>query len=110
MGDSKLTWANGSAVGLYSNAADGVVDLHFGWMRDYHLDGVLLQRFLSDIQDGPSLTQKNIILQHADAAASKHGRAYAVMWDITNNPGGVKTWADQIQADWSNHVVNYTKR
>ena len=39
---------NGSVVKLYDNAADGVVDLHFRWMKDYGMDGVLIQRFISE--------------------------------------------------------------
>merc|ERR1712023_34508 len=39
---------NGDAVQLYENAAPGVVNLHFQWLHDYGISGVLLQRFISE--------------------------------------------------------------
>lgn len=75
---------NGSVVKLYENAAEGVVDLHFEWMESYGLDGVLIQRFVSEVtQPGKALTQRNTILYQMDAAAAKHGRVYAMMWDMS---------------------------
>ena len=100
---------NGSAVRLYENAASGVVDLHFRWMADYGLDGVLLQRFISECtKPGPALDQHNAILRQADAAAAAHGRAYAMMWDMSGANGA--TWDADIKADYGAHVRNYTGR
>eukprot|EP01062_Namystynia_karyoxenos_P044145 TRINITY_DN3240_c0_g1_i1.p1 TRINITY_DN3240_c0_g1~~TRINITY_DN3240_c0_g1_i1.p1 ORF type:complete len:553 (+),score=171.91 TRINITY_DN3240_c0_g1_i1:88-1746(+) len=101
-----LNWSNGTAMRLYSNAEPGVVDLHFRWMRDYGLDGVLVQRFLSDL-GGVGLQQRTLVLDHAAAAAEKHQRAYAVMWDVSG--ASEDTWADTIKADWA-RVANYTKQ
>jgi hypothetical protein len=87
---------NGSAVPLYTNAADGVVDLHFKWMADYGMDGVLLQRFISECaKPGKGLDQRNQILAQADAAAAKHGRTYAMMWDMS---GASSAWDDEIKS------------
>ena len=84
----------------------GVVDLHFRWMADYGLDGVLIQRFISDCRKpGPALTQRNAILRQANAAAAAHGRAYAVMWDTS---GASAKWGAAIRNDWNKYVRNYT--
>ena len=97
---------NGSVVKLYENAAAGVVDLHFQWMKDYGLDGVLIQRFVSEItKPGKALTQRNTILRQMDAAAEKHGRVYAMMWDISGTADG---WDTDIKNDFKNYVKNYT--
>lgn len=97
---------NGSVVRLYENAADGVVDLHFRWMADYGLDGVLIQRFIVECTTpGPALTQRNTILRQVDAAASAHGRAYAMMWDMS---GASAQWDADIKTDWNKYVRNYT--
>ena len=97
---------NGSTVPLYENAADGVVDLHFRWMADYGLDGVLLQRFISECtKPGPALTQRNLILHQVNAAAAKHGRTYAMMWDMS---GASAQWDTDIKNDFRAYVQNYT--
>eukprot|EP00900_Chrysochromulina_parva_P016563 jgi/Chrpa1/24908/Chrysochromulina_OHIO_Genome00025898-RA len=89
---------NGSVVNVYANAAEGVVDLHFQWMKDYGMDGVLLQRFISDvINPGKGLDHFNTILAQADAAAAKHGRTYAIMYDMS---GAASTWDTDIDADF----------
>jgi hypothetical protein len=91
--------ANGNVVRLYSNAAPGVVDLHFRWMYDYALDGVLLQRFLTDIQGGAGRTQRNIMLQQVSDAAAKYNRTWAIMWDASGASNA--NWANWIQTDWA---------
>lgn len=97
---------NGDVVKLYENAADGVVDLHFQWMKTYGLDGVLVQRFISECTTpGPALTQRNKILAQVDAASAKHGRTYAMMWDMS---GGSPTWDTDIANDYNTYVKNYT--
>jgi len=97
---------NGKTVPLYENVAEGVVDLHFNWMKTYGLDGVLLQRFISEcVNPGKALTQRNKILEQVDAAAAKHGRVYAMMWDMS---GGSAQWDTDIKNDWKNYVKKYT--
>jgi len=97
---------NGSVVKLYENAADGVVDLHFRWMRDYGMDGALIQRFISECtKPGKALTQRNLILQQMDVAAAKYGRVYAMMWDMS---GASKQWDADIKHDYHKYVKKYT--
>ena len=97
---------NGSAVKLFENSAGGVVDLHVQWMKDYGLDGVLIQRFISECtKSGKALTQRNMILQQLDAAATKHGRVYAMMWDMS---GASKQWDEDIKKDFQTYVKKYT--
>ena len=97
--------SNGSPVKLFVNAAGGVVDLHFQWMQTYGLDGVLIQRFVTEVNSpGTALDQRNKILQQMDAAASKHGRAYAMMWDMS---GGSNQWDTNIKDDYNNYVKKH---
>jgi hypothetical protein len=96
---------NGNVVKLYENVADGVVDLHFKWMQSYGLDGVLIQRFISECTSpGPALTQRNKILAQVDAAAAKYGRTYAMMWDMS---GGSAQWDKDIENDYNTYVKKY---
>ena len=49
-------------------------------MKDYGMDGVLLQRFISNVdKPGAALTQRNTILHQIYFAAAKYGGVYAVM-------------------------------
>lgn len=82
---------------LFSSFNSNVVDRHFEWMRQYGLDGVLAQRFISDI---PRLREreKDRVLLNIKAAAEKTGRTFAIEYDISGaNPATV---IDQIKADW----------
>ena len=98
--------SNGSVVKLYENAVEGVVDLHFQWMKDYGLDGVLIQRFITEcVSPGKALDQRNTILRQMDAAAARHGRVYAMMWDMS---GGSQQWDTDIKNDFNTYVKNYT--
>lgn len=53
---STLTAPNGQPVQLYDNTCEGVVDLHFKWMQQYGIDGVVVQRFLSHLSDASFIT------------------------------------------------------
>ena len=98
--------ATGSVVHLYENAAHGVVDLHFKWMRDYGLDGVLIQRFISECtRAGKALAQRNAILEQVNDAAARHGRVYAMMWDMS---GATSTWDKDIERDWTTYLRRYS--
>lgn len=66
---------------LYSAMNSNVVDRHFLWMKDYGLDGVLMQRFVTTIparRSGGDVVLKNVL-----QAARRHGRAIAIEYDIT---------------------------
>lgn len=53
---STLTAPNGQPVQLYDNTCEGVVDLHFKWMQQYGIDGIIVQRFLSHLTDASFIT------------------------------------------------------
>eukprot|EP00039_Didymoeca_costata_P031437 m.34715 g.34715 ORF g.34715 m.34715 type:complete len:528 (-) comp8767_c1_seq1:2928-4511(-) len=100
-----IQWANGSSVNLYENVMPGVVDLHFKWMYQYHMDGVFPQRFVGGLRGGAATIQKNKILAQVNSSACKYNRTYAVMYDITN---AGNDWADVLKSDWTNYTQRYT--
>jgi len=92
----KLTIGGRPAV-FFSSYNPRVVRKHFDWMRDYGLDGVLAQRFLSDI---PRLRrEKDQVLGNVRASAEATGRVFAVEYDISGAREG--EFAGQLQADWT---------
>lgn len=94
--------ADGSPARVFSSWDESTVDLHFRWMRDYGIDGAFVQRFFDVTRSERSRREGRVILGHALKAAQKHGRAIAVMYDLSGlRPG--EDCASLIQ-DWKELV------
>ena len=82
---------------LFSSAWPGVVDTHFRWMREHDIDGVFLQRFVSDnfhsINDSPEW-----VLANVRAAARREGRLWALEYDVSGYPDA--RLLETLQTDW----------
>ena len=82
---------------LFSAGNSKTVARHFKWMQHYGLDGVLVQRFVSDIPGDYS--SGDAVLKNIMAAALKYGRTFAIEYDISGaNP---TTLLKTLQQDWS---------
>ncbi|MBM3786238.1 MAG: hypothetical protein FJW30_17910 [Acidobacteria bacterium] len=81
---------------LFSSGNSKTVDRHFRWMQQYGLDGVLVQRFITDIPGNRS--RGDVVLKNIIAAARRYGRVFALEYDIAGaNPATVLT---TMQEDW----------
>jgi hypothetical protein len=89
--------ANGSPAEVFSSFQRPTVLKHFEWMQDYGIDGVFVQRFAADLQNPGSLEHCNAVLANCRAGANLHGRAYAVMYDLSGLPAGK---IDTVINDW----------
>ncbi|MDB5050974.1 MAG: hypothetical protein JWO30_4045 [Fibrobacteres bacterium] len=104
-----LCTAPGFTVGaspsyFFSARNPKVVDMHFKWMQDYGLDGVLIQRFVGDI---PGLkSQGDLVLKNILASSAKYGRVVAIEYDVTGS--NFSTWSKNIQDDWK-YLVDQIK-
>ena len=88
---------DGSQAFLFSSVRPKVVDLHFQWMREYGLDGVFVQRFLTDIDESDSLRSTGV-LAYARNAANRNGRAFALTYDMSGtDPEQI---FDKMVEDW----------
>ena len=87
----------GKPAYLFSSYNKNVVMKHFEWMQQYGLDGVLVQRFLSDIPG--SRAQGDGVLKNIIAAAEKTGRVFAMEYDISGARAGTRT--EILQKDWN---------
>ncbi|KAK1862435.1 hypothetical protein I4F81_005009 [Pyropia yezoensis] len=90
--------AAGPPARLFDSAAPTVIDTHFRWMREYGLDGVGVQRFLSTLR-GDDPERGLSILRHVRDAADRHGRVYYVMYDTSG--GDAEGWVQTVQKDWT---------
>ena len=81
---------------LYSAFNRKTVLRHFRWMKEYGLDGVLVQRFVGTIagkRAGGDVVLKNVI-----AGAEQSGRTFAIEYDITG--GNPETLGQTLREDW----------
>ncbi|MBM3762064.1 MAG: hypothetical protein FJW36_17680 [Acidobacteria bacterium] len=81
---------------FFSSGNSKTVDRHFRWMQQYGLDGVLVQRFITDIPGNRS--RGDVVLKNVIAAARRYGRVFALEYDISGaNPATLLT---TMQEDW----------
>ena len=91
--------ANGKPAEVFSSANPKTVDRHFRWMRDYGIDGVFLQRFANGLGNPRLQPQKDLVLDHTRKSSERHGRVYAVMYDLSGLRRGQVA---RVAADWKN--------
>ena len=77
-----FTAPGGSTPRLYSSYDASTVNLHFKWMKQYGIDGVFMQRFVSQITDNTALQHSNKVLASAMAASNEYARAISIMYDM----------------------------
>ena len=65
----------------FSSHDESTVDVHFRWMKEYGLDGVFMQRFITEIRNESGLKHFNKVLNSAMKSANKYERAICVMYD-----------------------------
>jgi len=76
-----LKLSDGTTARFFSSTDKSTIDLHFRWMKEYGLDGVFMQRFFSAAR--PEARKNSSVIRDAFEAASKYGRAIAVMYDLS---------------------------
>jgi glycoprotein endo-alpha-1,2-mannosidase len=94
---TSFQFADGKPAYVFSSYDRSTTDLHFKWMREYNIDGVFIQRFISTLKNAISFKHNNTVLNNAYNAAENNGRAIAVMYDLSGSKSdGVKAVID----DW----------
>ena len=95
--------ADGSIAYLPNDHDASTADVRFRWMKEYGVDGVFMQRFVSNVRsNGIRRSHINKVLSDALAASRKYERAIAVMYDLS----GMRDSVDVpiIINDWKNLV------
>lgn len=103
---SQLTFPSGAPARIFSPYVQKTVVRHFNWMKSAGIDGVFVQRFLSDVKDAGTRAVRDQVLQNARAGAEQNGRVLAVMYDISG--ASEATLVADLEAEWQ-HVTRDLK-
>lgn len=80
--------ADGSVAEVFSSQNRATVVRHFKWMEDYGIDGAFVQRFAVSTRNKPLRVACDRVLLNCRAGANQHGRAYALMYDLSGLGAG----------------------
>ncbi len=97
--DADLSFPNGRMAPVFSSHNRNTVVRHMKWVRDYNLDGVFLQRFISSADSKPKMNHKDTVTRHVIEGCESYGRVFAIMYD------GIGNRVEEIKADWM-HLVD----
>lgn len=86
---------DGSPTFLFSSHDKSTSMLHFKWMKEYGIDGVFMQRFITSLRTEKGKRNYNDILENALESSLTYGRAICVMYDLS----GIKSEEIQILMD-----------
>ncbi len=89
--------ADGAVAHVFSSHRRETVLRHFRWMQEYGIDGAFVQRFAVETFHPKNLNHCNTVLAHAREGANRHGRAYAVMYDLSGLQAGQMP---RVMDDW----------
>ncbi|MCC9602513.1 glycoside hydrolase family 71/99-like protein [Stieleria sp. JC731] len=88
---------DGNPAEVFSSYNRKTVLRHFGWMKDYGIDGAFVQRFANQLQNRRLKHHVDVVLSHVREGAKQSGRTYAVMYDLSGlGAGDVK----RVAEDW----------
>jgi hypothetical protein len=96
--ETPLMLPDGRPAQVYSAYNAKTVDRHFRWMKEHGLAGAFVQRFTVGLDRTAMRDFRDRVLQNAAAAADRHGRVFAVMYDISGQPhDGL---VERVEQDW----------
>ncbi len=92
---------------LFDSDRDGVIDLHFQWMKEHGIDGIALQRFAVELKR-KGLRWRNSTSSRVKKFSEKWGRSFYIMYDIS----GIKEEVDLaalVEEDFEKVIKNELK-
>lgn len=98
-----LVLEDGRPAYVFSSSDLSTVRTHFRWMRQYNIDGVYLQRFVTKANSG-YYGAKEFVLHNVRQAAHEEGRVWAIEYDISSLDPNADPFT-VIKNDW-NWLVN----
>ena len=99
---SPFRFADGRPAELFSSVHPGTVRRHFRWMKEYGIDGAMVQRFATGLGKERSTASLDSVLRHCVDAANAEGRSLTVMYDLS---GLAPERFPLVGADWRKLVA-----
>jgi hypothetical protein len=96
--------ANGNPAMVFSSANAKTVDRHFKWMKNYGIDGVFIQRFVTNVRRADLNANLHKVFDNCYAAAQNHDRLITVMYDLS---GSGREVVENTKKDWKQLVDKY---
>ncbi len=94
---SPFKFTDGQTADLFSSVHPGTVRRHFRWMKDYGIDGAMLQRFAVGLGKSRNAGSLEMVLRNCTDAANAEGRSLTVMYDLSGlAPDKFRT----VSEDW----------
>ena len=103
---TQMKMKDGSPAMLWSNYNEETTLRHFKWMEQYHIDGVAIQRFVSQLSDPNFLAVRNKILMNEIKGAEMSGRVFYIEYDFSYADGMPLDVMNTVQKDWADLVDN----
>lgn len=89
---------DGSAATVFDPQNAKTVARHFGWMKQYGIDGAFLQRFVNPAASDKLRPELDRVLENVRAASKQHGVSWGLMYDLTDVAG--KDVFAKVSQDW----------
>lgn len=99
-----MTLPDGTPASVFSSFNQKTVVRHFKWMRDYHLDGVFLQRFVSELSNSKLRATRDQVAKNVRLGAETYGRVFAIEYDISG--AHADTLLKTLTNDWRHLTVS----
>lgn len=96
--------ADGSPAVVFSSAHPKTVDRHFKWMKDYGIDGVFVQRFVSNVRTEKLHNNMTKVFGNCYNASINNDRVISVMYDMS---GSKREVVENAKKDWKLLVDEY---
>lgn len=98
-------YPDGRVARAFSSYNKKTVIRHMKWLRDYQLDGVFLQRFLSEARDEKFRQFRDSVTSNVMDGCERYDRVFSIMWDGINYGDNM---VEELKTDWK-HLVDDVK-
>ena len=102
--ETPFSFADGTAATLFSSYDESTVDLHFQWMKEYSIDGVFVQRFVTTLKTPINYQHNQKVLASAFLSSQKYDRVLCIMYDLSGMASGD---VEVLKEDWKKLVKQY---
>ncbi len=86
--ETEFKYADGTSAYVFSSADKSTVRLHFKWMKQYGIDGVFVQRFVTNLKSQRKADNSTDILLNCVEYGKSYDRAVCVMYDLSGMASG----------------------